>query len=207
MATATLADRKPDLSYLAASAVDLDEHYEVVDGQVVEEPPLGAREGCIATAIAALLDQFVRVRRLGRVAGEVLFVLRAEPRLHRKPDVAFVSAGRWALTRPVARAAAWDVIPDLAVEVVSPTDLAVDVQAKIAEYFAVGVRLVWVVFPDQAEVYAYESPRVVRIFGREEAVDGGAVLPGFAMPLAEVFEAGVDEANPADPVEPGADDA
>lgn len=169
------------------------EDYEVVAGLIVEEPPLGAWEGCIATTIAALLDQFVRGRRLGRVASEVLFVLGHQPRLHRKPDVAFVSVERWALTRPVARVAAWDVIPDLAVEVVSPSDPAAEVQAKVAEYFAAGVRLVWVVYPDQREIYSFEAPRTIRVLTLGDVADGGVVLPGFTMSLDEVFEAAADE--------------
>jgi Uma2 family endonuclease len=200
MATATLTEHESaSPAAEAASIVGLGDDYEIVDGRVVEEPPLGAWEGYVATTIGYLLNGFVRPNRLGRVAGEVLFILRTEPLLQRKPDVAFVSAARSPLTHQFKRGAAWDVIPDLAVEVVSPSDTAAEVQAKVAEYFGVGVRLVWVVYPDQEEVYAYESPRVVRIFGREDAVDGGAVLPGFAMPLAEVFEVevGTDGANAA----------
>ena len=196
MATATLAQHEPATpSPKAASRVGLGEDYEIVDGQVVEEPPLGAWEGYVATTIGYLLNGFVRPNQLGRVAGEVLFILRAEPLLQRRPDVAFVSAVRSPLTHRFKRGAAWDVIPDLAVEVVSPSDTAAEVQAKVAEYLGVGVRLVWVVYPDQEEVYVYESPRVVRIFGREDTVDGGAVLPGFAMSVAEVFEIEADAAG------------
>ena len=167
--------------------------YEVVDGQIVEEPPLGAREVFIATTISFLLNQFVRGKRLGRVVNEGLFILQAEPRLRRSPDVAFVSDGRWPLKKPVLSSAAWDVVPDLAVEVISPSDLSGDVQTKIAEYFRVGVRLVWVVYPDQAEIYVYESPRAVKIIGYNETADGSVVLPGFQMPLTEVFETETDE--------------
>ena len=203
MATATLIDRESAPQADELVAVDeFGDPCEVVDGQAVEGSSMGAWEGCVATTIAFLLNQFVREKRLGRVAGEVLFILKKEPRLHRKPDVAFVSAERSAAMRPTARTAAWDVIPDLAIEVVSPTDPAGAVQAKIVEYFAAGVRLVWIVYPDQCQVYVYESPRVVRVLGWEDTVDGGSVLPGFTMALAEVFEAEVDEAPPARSDEP-----
>jgi len=198
MATATLYGHEAE-EVLGAAPMGRkpDGHYEVVDGQIVEEPPLGAREGCIATTISFLLNQFVREKRLGRVANEVLFTLRAEPRLRRSPDVAFVSAERWPMTKIVLSSAAWEVIPDLAVEVISPTDLASEVQTKIAEYFRAGVRVVWVVYAQQSEVYVYESPREIRAFGRDETVDGGTVLPGFWMPLAEVFETETDEPSAA----------
>lgn len=200
MASATLLEHAEVSSGSPAEQIlEAGKHYEVVNGQVVEEPPLGTREAILASVLDQILGPFARANRLGRVAVETLFILRHEPRLRRRPDVAFVSAERWPLNRPTTSAAAWDVIPDLAVEVVSPTDPASDVQSKIAEYFSAGVRLVWVVYPDQFEVYVYESPRVVRILGREDAVDGGAVLPGFAMAIAEVFEVEGDETTAAGP--------
>ena len=200
MATATLLELDAEeTNQLATVLADPGEHYEIANGQVVEEPPLGARETWISTQILRSIILFDPPGARGTAVDEMLFVLREEPRLRRRPDLAFVSSERWPVDKPAPSAAAWDVVPDLAVEVVSPTDPAGDVQAKIAEYFGVGVRLVWVVYPDQAEVYVYDSPRVVRILGREDTVDGGSVLPGFAMPLAEVFEAEADEATAAGP--------
>ena len=74
--------------------------------------------------------------------------------------MAFVSRERWPADSPADREAAWDVIPDLAVEITSPTDLIDDLMDKIDEYFA-GVRLVWVIYPKQRKVYAYQSPTSV----------------------------------------------
>ena len=189
MDNATRTDRnEEDLAVATLPSNEPRDHYEIINDQIVVEPPLGAREGCIATVISFFLNQFVRGNRLGRIANEVLFILRTEPRLRRSPDVAFVSAERWSLSKPVPASAAWDVIPDLAIEVVSPTDTSGDVQSKIAEYFRAGVRLVWVVHPEQCEIYVYDSTRTIRVFGRDDLIDGGHVLPGFQMPLNEVFE-------------------
>ena len=168
-------------------------HYEIVNGQIVEEPPLGTRESVMASALVEFLRTFARTNRLGRVAGETLFILQHEPRLRRRPDVAYVSAERWSLTRPTNSEAAWDVVPDLAIEIVSPTDLANEIQEKIAEYFQAGVRLVWVFYVARAKVYVYESPISVRILRRSDQIDGGSVMPGFQVPLAEIFETDADE--------------
>ena len=117
--------------------------------------------------------------------------------MKRRPDVSFVSSSRWPLDRGIPRTSAWDVVPDLAVEVVSPTNTAEAVLAKLEEYFRAGTRLVWVVFPDQEKVYVYESPTTVRILQAGDDLDGGAVLPGFRYSLAELFgdEGGQPEAG------------
>ena len=78
---------------------------------------------------------------------------------------------------------------DLCVEVVSPSDRADYIQDKIDEYFRAGVRLVWVFYPRHRLVYVYDSPTAVRGLGRSDALDGGVALPGFRLPLAELFPA------------------
>jgi Uma2 family endonuclease len=103
--------------------------------------------------------------------------------------VAFVPYARWPRTRPVPDTNAWDVLPDLCVEVVSPTDAAEELRDKITEYFQSGVRLVWVVYPRHQVVDVYDGPTRVRILTRADALDGGPVLPGFQLPLAELFPA------------------
>ena len=173
-------------------------HYEVVDGQVVEEPGLGAYEAGLMATFDQLMGYHAMTNRLGRVVPEMLFVLKAEPRLRRRPDVAFVSAERWPLCRPLTREAAWDVIPDIAVEITSPTDLIDDLMLKMGEYFAAGVRLVWIVYPAVRKVYAYDSPASVRILqAGGDDLDGGAVLPGFRLSLSTLFETAEDEPTPA----------
>jgi Uma2 family endonuclease len=192
MATVTAVE----IDDLEAPIVDPTEHYEVVDGQIVEEPPLGAQ----AVGIAALLDQTMgyhaRANRLGRAVPEMLFAISEEPKLRRRPDVAFVSDERWPLNRRIPREAAWLVIPDLAVEIVSPTDWISDLMDKIEEYFAAGCRAVWVVYPDHNKVYAYDSPVSVRILQVGDELEGGAILPGYRLSLTELFEIEQDGPTP-----------
>ncbi len=79
------------------------------------------------------------------------------------------------------------MIPDLAVEVVSPTDSFYEVVGKVREYFDVGVRLVWVVIPSERLIYVYTSPTTVSILDTTAELDGGAVLPGLHVPLDGLF--------------------
>src|SRR5262245_35037567 len=92
--------------------------YEVVNGQRVELQPMGAYSGSLASILDQLLGPFVRRDRLGRVVVEVLFGLMPIGK-KRRPDVAYVSYERWPRNKPVPETDAWDVIPDLAVEVSS----------------------------------------------------------------------------------------
>jgi Uma2 family endonuclease len=163
--------------------------YEVVHGRRVEQPPTGASETILATTLATLLGAFARARRRGRVASETLFLLDEAGNLRRRPDLAFVSYDRWPRHRPIPRGEeAWAVVPDLAVEVVSPTNSADSVVEKVREYFEAGVRRVWVIYPGERLAYLYTSPRQNRIVGPDEAIDGEDVLPGLRLAMAEIFE-------------------
>ena len=83
-----------------------------------------------------------------------------------------------------------NVVPDLAIEIVSPSNSAEEIMIRLDEYFRAGTRLVWVVYPGTSKVYAYDSPTAVRILQAGDDLDGGAVLPGFRLPLAALFEDG-----------------
>jgi Uma2 family endonuclease len=165
--------------------------YEVVDGQVVEKI-VGAREIEIAAILGGYLFHFARVNRVGRSLVEFLFRINVKKDLQRRPDVAFVSHSRWPFHRRVPDVPVWEMVPDLAVEVISPSNTAFEVQKKIHDYFEAGVAQVWVVYPDQAEVYVYASPTQIHVFQARQELDGGDLLPGFRLPLALLFD---DEAE------------
>ena len=171
--------------------------FEVVDGQIVKCRPMGAYETEIASILEQLLGPYIRDNRLGRVVTEMLFCLDEATKLSRRPDVAFVSAERWPIGRRVPRKNAWTVVPDLAIEIVSPTNTAEEVTSKIRDYFAYGVRLAWVIYPGSEAAHVYSSPRAAAILTRDEALDGGDVVPGFRLPLADLFagDDGEDEAS------------
>jgi len=171
--------------------IDSDVLYEVIDGQIVEKPPLGAYQGWIANIVCGALRNYVRQRDLGRAVMEMLFDLAPLTR-QRCPDVAFISYERWPKDRKIPRTIAWAVIPDLAIEVISPSNSMQDVLEKVHEYFQAGVRLVWVVLPNEEEVYIYRSPTKIEVRTRNEELTGDDVLPEFRLPLADLFEEGED---------------
>jgi Uma2 family endonuclease len=170
-----------------APAVEGDVLYEVIDGKVVEMPKMGAFEAELAFLLATWIDALARPRGLGRAVTEALFDLAPAVNRQRRPDAAFVSAERWPLRRRAPKAAAWKIAPDLAIEVVSPSNTVLEMAAKIADYFAAGVRRVWVVVPEPQQVHDYASPTSVTILTRADRLDGGEVLPGFGVDLAAYF--------------------
>lgn len=168
-----------------AAAPAEDELYEVVNGEKVVKP-MSTYENVLAVELCGFLRDHVRANNLGRAVTEVLFDL---PNVNndRRPDVAFVSASRWPLNRRVPRTNAWAVVPEIAAEVVSPTDDMEQVMERVEEYFRAGVPLVWLVLPAQERVYIYTSPTAVRILSRADELTGDPVLPAFRLPLADLF--------------------
>lgn len=163
--------------------------FEIIDGQRVELPPMSAYAARIAFRLMSRLDEFARHHNLGEAVTEVLFHLALPVNRNRRPDGAFVSYDRWAKGRTMPeRDNAWDVVPNLAVEVVSPTDPAEDLLEKTEEYFRSLVELVWIVYPVQRVIHVYESFTRIRVLTRNDELDGGTVLPGFRLPLTALFE-------------------
>ncbi len=168
-------------------ALPEDRLYEVVDGQVVEARPMGAFETHCAGLLFLAIADHLRRHRVGRVEMEMLFRLPGERKLERRPDLAFVAYERWPVGRPIPRVAAWPVVPDLAIEVVSPSNSANHVMEKLVDYFAAGVRAVWVVFPIPGMVQLYEAVDRTTTIAPGGTLDGGSILPGFRIPLAALF--------------------
>jgi Uma2 family endonuclease len=81
------------------------------------------------------------------------------------------------------------MVPDLAVEILSPSNTSTDITRKIRDYFKAGSTLVWVAYPETREVYVYTSPKDVRILDGEDSLDGGTLLPGFLLSLRDLFGA------------------
>ena len=169
-------------------AVQDESLYEIVNGQRVDLPPMSAYATWIASRLHIRLGLYAEDKGLGTSVTEMLFVLDAEHNLRRRPDVAFVSTARWPLDRALPITGDWDVVPDLAVEVISPNDVFKDVLAKVREYFHYGVQAVWVIAPEEQQVYVYDAPTHVRILTGLDELTGGEVVPGFRMPLGHLFQ-------------------
>ncbi len=186
MATIT----KPETAPEPAPIVPDDALYEIVAGQVVEKP-MGTYPVEVATILSANLDTFVRSRGIGRAITEALF--RIDAATQYRPDVAFVSYGKWPKGRRSPRTQPWEIVPDLAIEVISETDRAGDVLEKARDYFRAGVKAVWLVYPSLELVHVYESFTRVSVLIRDDDLDGGPVIPGFRLPLADLFQEETDE--------------
>jgi Uma2 family endonuclease len=181
---ATLHDLEPETEALPAEPEGL---YEVVDGQIVEKS-MGAYEAQLARLLLFELCTFLKGHELGTAEIELLFLIDKARGLKRRPDVAFVSRERWPIGRRAPHADAWDVIPDLAVEVVSPSNSASDVMRKRGQYLRAGVRQVWVVYPMEQEVLIFDGSKTARLLEREDDLEGGEVLPGFRLALSTLFD-------------------
>jgi Uma2 family endonuclease len=162
--------------------------FEIIDGQRVDLPPMSILATRVAARLFAHLANFVFANPLGEALADVLVRLPLPVDRNRRPDLAFVSAQRIAQAPPQPGSDnAWDVVPELMVEVVSPHDLAEEIMERLVEYWTAGARLVWVVYPTQRLVYVYEALRQVRILGEADELDGGGVLPGLHVPIASLF--------------------
>lgn len=168
-------------------ALGPDAPYVLIDGRLVhEEMGSGGRSSELGGLIVTYLNTFVRPRRLGRVyAADGTFILRRNPDTAVMPDAAFLRTAR--LPPPEQEARFLPVAPDIAVEVLSPTDRPGETSRKVALYLATGVALVWVVNPETRSVTVHAPGRDPLTLTDADTLDGGDVLPGFTLPLAELF--------------------
>ena len=159
---------------------------ELIDGRIVPMSPTGGEHGRVEFNVGSTLDGFVRPRRLGRVlVGEVGIYTRRNPDRVRAADVLFISTER--VARWADPSGYLDIAPDLVAEILSPDDRVIDLLEKLREYFAAGVRLVWVIDPRTRTVLAYRSVTEVREFREEDRIPGDDVLPEFEAPVAAFF--------------------
>jgi Uma2 family endonuclease len=158
---------------------------ELIEGVLVEKA-VGYRESLLACWLITLLNQFVRPRNLGLVTGEQ-GTIQLMPDLVRIPDVAFTSWDRMpGRARPTD--AVPKLVPDLAVEVISKSNTPGEMAIKRGEYFSAGVTLVWEVDPKNRCVTCYTGPTQAVSWTVGDTIDGGPVLPGFLLPVAELFD-------------------
>ena len=158
---------------------------ELVRGRLVREPRPAARHGRILARLAGEIDRYARHHALGLTFVDVGFVLADQPPTVRGPDLAFVNAE--AARREGMPRTFWRIAPDLAVEILSPSNTAAEIQQKVLEYLAAGSRLVWIVDPKTRSVTVYRSPSEIKILREGDLLDGAEVLPGFELSLVEIF--------------------
>jgi Uma2 family endonuclease len=160
---------------------------ELVNGELNMMAPAGGGHGEIANTIAYLLTAHVKAKKLGTiVAAETGFVLSRDPDTVRAPDAAFISKSRIPPNGlpinfiPFA--------PDIAVEVLSPSDSHLDVDEKIEQWINAGTALVWIVNPRSKTVSVYQKGRDPHILRNDDVLEGLEICPGFSVKVSEIFE-------------------
>jgi Uma2 family endonuclease len=159
---------------------------ELVEGEIKTMTPAGNEHGYLALKIGRLLGNHVADNELGRVyAAETGFKIAADPDTVRAPDAAFVNRERVEKVGDVP--GFWPGAPDLAVEVVSPGDTHAEVVEKSLAWLDAGCRMVLVAEPGRKVVTVYRSREDIRILTGDEVVDGADVVPGWRLPVTEIF--------------------
>ncbi len=157
--------------------------YELIEGVIYEMAPAGGKHGVITSGINMLIGMYVKTHSLGYVtAAETGFSLTGDGKNVLAPDVGFVAKDRLSELPdgyiPLA--------PDFAVEVVSPNDRAGRIQIKVKSFLEWGTKLVWVVYPATQNVVVHTLSGSYTL-GVDAALDGGDVLPGFQLPVKDIF--------------------
>jgi Uma2 family endonuclease len=167
---------------------NLDRLFELIQGEIVEKMPT-EEQGYIAGIFITKLNNFVLPRRLGIVAVEARHRVPQDAHNARVPDISFKLG-----LRPLVKEGAVPRMPDLAIEIQSPDDAVKTMREKAADYLANGTRLVWLVFPKKRYIEVYRPAEEMEILFGSDVLEGGDLLPGFVLPVAEVF---------ADPLQDG----
>ena len=158
---------------------------ELVRGEVIEAMPTNGEHGAIAGMFVHFLIQWARPIKAGIAGTESGIILDRDPDIVRAADVHFVRADRLPMGRPSAQF--YDFAPDLAVEVISPTETAEGVQEKVRDYLAAGTGLVILVYPRTRLLIAHAADGSSRTYREDEVFSDSTVLPGFSCHVAELF--------------------
>jgi Uma2 family endonuclease len=164
-----------------------DRRYELQAGLLLSEPHPGVEHGRVCMRVAGLLDRFAGPRRLGfTLIGEAGYLLAAEPPTVLIPDVSFLTLARGG--DHITSRAPFPGAPDLAVEVLSPSNRPKEIRGKVAAYLAAGCPLVWVVDPERREVTVHAGDAASLVLRAEDRLECRRVVPGFSVRVRELFE-------------------
>ena len=167
------------------SHADDDKRYELDEGALIEMAPTGDAHGLVVAQVTYLIMTHVSPNDLGKVSGaETGYRLSTDPDIVRAPDVSFIVKAR---LKPIT-GKYYEMAPDLAVEVVSPGDTALQMRRKAKQYLEYGTRLVWIIYPEDRSIDVHQPGRDPHSHKIGDTLDGGGVLPGFALPVELVFK-------------------
>ena len=159
--------------------------FEIVDGQRIEKC-MSSVERILANVLHEMLYEHLKIHPTGRVWSETMFRI-PQSKNDRQPDLAYVSFDTWADDRAIPRVNALPFVPDLAIDVVSPTDRMFDVYTKMGEYFQGGVKSVWLVMSHMQVIQCHTSVLTSRGFGESDELVDEPTLPGLKLNVAAIF--------------------
>jgi Uma2 family endonuclease len=160
-----------------------DRLFELINGEIVAKV-VTEEHGVIAANIVMIFGSFVKANKLGRVMIEVDHKTRGDDYNERLPDIAFTSKER---TLPLVKKGAVPQMPDLAIEIKSPTDTYKAIRAKADYYLANGAKMVWLIFPAKRIVEIYRVEGDDEILTKNDVLSGEDVVPGFTMAVKDIF--------------------
>lgn len=161
--------------------------YEIVNGELIDMGGSGALHGNIAVILSSALFTVVNNRKLG-VLLDSSTAFKMKNGNKRSPDISFFAKERLQGMTELPVGFLEDA-PDLAIEILSPSNTVEEMDGKLVEYFESGARLVWVANPTQRYILVYRCAREPdRLLKSADALDGEDVIPGFALPVAELFQ-------------------
>lgn len=182
----TIASEKKVWTDEAFMALPEDGHrYELVDGELVDMGNSGMEHGWIASILNGAMFNYVYSHKLGVICdSSTAFTLKTGNK--RSPDISFIAKDRLKGLKRLPKGY-FEGAPDLAVEILSPNNTVEQIHEKIVEYFENGTRLLWVIHPDEQFVLVYHSPSPDRLLQVTDALEGEDIVPGFSLPVAELF--------------------
>lgn len=161
------------------------DRYELVNGELIIVGNSGMEHGNLGAFLCGLLEIYARRNKLGSTFdSSTAFTMKTGNK--RSPDISFVAKDRLRGLKKLPKGF-FQGAPDLAVEIISPSNTFDEIHTKIVEYFDSGSKLVWVIHPDEESVLVYHKPQPDKLLQRSDSLDGETIIPGFTVPLTELF--------------------
>ena len=169
-------------------ALNRDGHrYEIVNGELIDMGNSGAKHGYVCSILMILLGGYVRLHKLGAMFdSSTAFKMKSGNK--RSPDISFMAKERLQGLDDIPDGFL-EGAPDLAVEILSPSNTVEEIDQKLIEYFDNGSRLVWVINPKQNYILVYRNGQEPdRLLKSNDSLDGEEIVPGFNLPVVELFQ-------------------
>lgn len=160
------------------------DRHELNAGELITMPPPKSVHALLALNILETLQAYLKEQAVGRVIPEAGYILSRDPLTIRQPDVSVLSKERIQTTRPDDY---FEGAPELVVEVVSPFESAEDLEVKIEQYLRFGAKQVWVLYPKTKRMHVFYAAGERRILDETQTLEGGELLPGFSVKIADLF--------------------